>query len=51
MIMTSVYQVIYEQTGISFQVTVAINNSRLWEYTVFVDHYSYYCYYHLMRGT
>ena len=47
---TSIDQMVSAQPGIIPQVTGCLTHVIFWESTVFVDHYSYYCYTHLMRG-
>ena len=47
---TSIDQMVYYQPGITLQFNGAITHVRLWADTVFLDHYSRYCYDHLMRG-
>ena len=49
--MTSIDQMVSSHPGIITQVTGDIKQERLWESTVFVDHYYNYCYAHLTRVT
>ena len=49
--MISIYWMVSTQQGLIPQVAGNLTHARLWEATVFVDHYCDYFYYHLMRGT
>ena len=49
--MTSIDHMVSAQPGIILQFTGDLTHSRLWSSTVFVGHYSYYCYTHLIRVT
>ena len=49
--MTSIDQMISSQPGIIPQSIGSITHAVLWEATVFVDHYSYYCYSFPISGT
>ena len=48
--MTLIDKMVYDQPGLIHQVTGYLTHSRLWSYTVFLDHYSKYCYAQLIRG-
>ena len=48
--MTSIDHMVSAQPGIIPQVTGSLNHARFWSATVFLDHYSNYCYAHIMRG-
>ena len=49
--MTSIDHILSAQPGIIIQVIGDLTHTRFWAANVFVDHYSDYCYTHLMRGT
>ena len=49
--MALIEQMLSVQPGLITQVTGSLTHTRFWAATVFVGHYSDYCYSHLMRGT
>ena len=49
--MTSVKQMVYVQPGLIPQVTGSLTHATFWASSVFVYHYSYQCYSHIIRGT
>ena len=49
--MNSIDQMVSAQPGIIPQVTGDLTHARFLAETVFMDHYSDYCYTHLMKGT
>ena len=49
--MTSINQMVYDQPGIITQVTGDLTNTRFLTATIFMYHYSNYCYAQLTRGT
>ena len=48
--MTSIYHMVISQPWLVLQVTGSITHARFWTATVFMYHYSDYCYAHIMRG-
>ena len=49
--MTSIDQMVSARPELIPKVTRYLTHARFWSTTVFVDHYSDYCYTQLMRGT
>ena len=49
--MTSIDHMVSARPGLTPQVDEALTHAILWASNVFLDHYSDYCCYHLMRGT